>query len=167
MTTPSNVTPNIKKFLKEIGLFSQPQYLKYTCVSPDYRARYCLDNCELEHKRSGCQIVYGWIIWEEIKRACIVAEFHGVVKLQGELIDITPRVDGEDTVLFVQDGSRKPRRVNSYTWSTWSNFSSMNGHIVPSEAKNKQDIVKKWPLFAKLVVNLFSLLAKLRKGNGK
>jgi hypothetical protein len=111
LTTPSKVSANIKLFLKDIGVSIQPQYLKHTSVSPDYKARYCLDNCELEQKRTGCQIVYGWLIWEDIKRACIVAEFHGVVKRQGLLIDITPRVDGEDRVLFVQDRSRTPSRL--------------------------------------------------------
>ncbi len=159
LTTPSAISPNIKQFLKAIGLSKQPQYLKFTYALPDYKASYCLDNCELEQKRTGCQIVYGWIIWADIKQTCMVAEFHGVVKRQGVLIDITPRVDGEDKILFVQDGSRTPKRVNNYTWSSWSNFSALNGHIVWSESKNKKDFAKRWPLLKKIL----SLIVRRRK----
>jgi hypothetical protein len=128
-STPKEVTPSIREFLKDIGLQSEPIYLKFTNMSPIYSQRYCLDNCEMEQARSKCEIVYGWVIWEEPETYFVEAEYHSVVNINGELIDITPRIDGEKNILFVQDLSRKPTRINYCTWKTWSNIKSIAGQI--------------------------------------
>ena len=104
-------------------------YLDFTETAPEYHAKYCLDNCEAEQLKTGCEIIYGWVIWQNKNMNFIEAEFHAVVKKENEFIDITPRVDGEKKILFVQDTTRIPERIDNHTWNSWTNIKSQNGSI--------------------------------------
>jgi hypothetical protein len=98
---------------------------------PNYKARYCLSNCEAEQNRTGESVVYGWIIWEDRKKYFIEAEFHAVMRqLNGQLRDITPRIDGEARVLYISDPTRTPQRVDERTWRSWTSYKSIQGIIV-------------------------------------
>jgi len=129
-TTPAKQSLSIKMFLKEIGLKSHPRFLKFTKRSEEYLPNFCLSNCESENHLHICPIVYGWTIWEDKKYRFIEAEFHAVVLINNEIVDITPRVDGEEKILWVHDPTRKATRVNSTTWDTWKSFKSINGQII-------------------------------------
>jgi hypothetical protein len=69
------------------------------------------------------------VVWQDKKRRFIEAEFHAVVKKDGMLVDITPRVDGENKVLFVDDPERVPERIDNRTWRSWTNIKSLYGRI--------------------------------------
>lgn len=119
----------IKQFITEAGLKGKAKYLHYTETAPEYQGGYCLDNCEAEQIKTNCETVYGWIIWQDKKRRFIEAELHAVVKKDGKLVDITPRVDGEIKILFVKDSERKPRRIDDHTWQSWTNIKMQDGNI--------------------------------------
>jgi hypothetical protein len=128
-TTPIKQSLSIKMFLKEIGLKSHPRFLKFTNKSEKYLPNFCLSNCEVEHAISKSPILYGWSIWEDKQQHFIEAEFHAVLLISNELVDITPRVDGEEKILWVHDPHRKAVRVNEKTWDTWTSFKSHCGII--------------------------------------
>ena len=129
-STPRKVTGSIRRFLETLLPAAKASFLPLTPVSPDYRARYCLNNCEAESSRSGDPIVFGWMIWESRKQGFIEAEFHAVLKRRGELIDITPRVDGERHILFAPDPSRSAVRVDWRTWSSWTSHKWLRGQVI-------------------------------------
>jgi len=94
-----------------------------------------LDNCEAESDRTGQEIVYGWVLWEDRRFGFIEAEFHAVMRHGNTLVDITPRRDGEATVLFVPDAQRAPTRLDPRSWKSFTNIKWLNGRIVePTEA---------------------------------
>lgn len=128
-TTPKKISSSIKQFIRDAGLKGKAQYLHYTGIAPEYYAGYCLDNCEAEQMKTNCKIVYGWIIWQDKKRHFIEAEFHAVVKKDDKLVDITPRVDGEAKILFLEDLERKPKRIDDHTWQSWTNIKMQDGNI--------------------------------------
>ena len=131
-TTPVRITKSIRYFVQAIGLNpARLRYLPFTIASPNYKARYCLSNCEAEQKRTGESVVYGWIIWEDRSKYFIEAEFHAVMQhSNGQLRDITPRNDGEARVLYISDHSKTPMRLDERTWRTWTSYKSIKGIIV-------------------------------------
>lgn len=139
VTTPRKISGSVKRFLLSAGLSTEVVYLPFTFVADEYHTQYCLDNCEEERERTGCQIKYGWIIWEDRRKRFIEAEFHAIVVKAGVLCDITPRQDGENRVLFVEDPNRVPYRIDEITWSTYTNIKASNGIICnsnPIEIRN-------------------------------
>ena len=73
-TTPSELSPAIRAFLKSLGA-RKARYLKYAEASSDYKAGYCLNNCDAEIQARGGKIVFGWVVWE-LPGALIEGEFH-------------------------------------------------------------------------------------------
>ena len=58
-------------------------------------------------KANDGKIQYGWIIWE-IPEIFIEAEFHAVwINNDGDYLDITPKSDGEERILFLLDSKKK------------------------------------------------------------
>ncbi len=133
-TTPKKVSSRINKFLKAMKINSKPVYLPFTFVNDRYLPKHCMSNTECEGKVRDCEIIFGWMIWEDKKNKFIEAEFHSVIKSDGLLIDITPRMDGEEKVLFIQDKNRVPERQDALTWLTWANHKSYQGKIVQALA---------------------------------
>ena len=133
-TTPSRVTSSIRRFLTTLNVSAAPSLLPFTHVSADCKPGYCLNNCEAESQRSGDPIVFGWVIWEIRTNAFLEAEFHAVINRRGELLDITPRRDGEKVVLFVRDVNRHAVRVDGRTWRTWNNHKWQHGRVVQPTA---------------------------------
>jgi hypothetical protein len=141
-TTPRRISGRIRRFLSTLGVTGRPVFLPYTHLSHDYRPGYCLPNCEAQNRRSGDAIAFGWVIWED--RACgfIEAEFHAVIKRRGELLDITPRRDGEQMVLYVADRNRTAERIDNRTWRTWENHKSLHGKVFhPTASIEIRDLV--------------------------
>lgn len=68
-----------------------------------YRAAYCHLNVMHAVRTGGGERVFGWLVWE-LPGRLVDAEFHVVWRTPGgELVDLTPRADGEPEVLFVPD----------------------------------------------------------------
>lgn len=129
-STPKTIGLSIKRFLNIASLRGIPVYLQFTDLGKNYKKGYCLNNCEREHLETDCTIIYGWMIWELKETSYVESEFHSVIESNGELIDITPRVDGEEEILFIRDDSREPRRTDKHSWKTWSNIKSQRGKII-------------------------------------
>jgi hypothetical protein len=133
--TPKKINANVKALIKELGFgVGKPKYLNYTHRSPTYRATYCFNNCEDEAENTVCEVVYGWMIWEDKKAEFIEAEFHSVIKEDGKLIDISPRQTGEDKILFITDRDRPAGRKRPDTWYSYTNLKMHRG-IVAEESR--------------------------------
>lgn len=102
-TTPAAITPEIIAFCDSLKA-DPPVYLP---VQKDRNGMYGFCNIGVleKIKVDGGAIRFGWIIWE-YPRAYLTAEFHAVwVSATGELIDITPKPDGETRIVFAGDTS--------------------------------------------------------------
>ena len=120
-TTPEAITGQIRAFLRQVGLKEKPVYLPYTFFDSRYRNSYCIDNCvHAERNRLGT-ILYGWIIWHSSRHRFTEAEFHAVLQTEDQILDITPRKDGESLILFVPDPTRCPKETEK-GWDTYSNI---------------------------------------------
>lgn len=101
-TTPKAITPEILAFCWEVDPTTEPVYIP---VRPALTAvhRNCFINVREEMAHHGGDIQHGWLIWERPGWYLDVI-FHAVwVSPDGQLIDITPTDDGEDTILFLPD----------------------------------------------------------------
>jgi len=128
-TTPSKLSLSVKSFLKKAGLDAHPVFLRFTQRSDKYLPSFCLNNCEHESAITGAKIVYGWAIWQDKNVNFIEAEFHSVISENNKLIDITPRHDKEEFIMFVPDNKRKAVRVSENMWDTWSSIKYFNGRL--------------------------------------
>ena len=112
---PEESTGSIRKFCKDISN-GTPEYLEYTDTKYGYEATHCHDNVRHYVKHHGGEVVYGWIIWCNTKFK-LEAEHHAVWKSpSGKLYDITPRVDGEEKVLFLPDPGRPYDFESRFLW---------------------------------------------------
>lgn len=137
-TTPKKISKRIRSFINTLGNVGDPEYLPFTPCSNKYFPQHCLSNCEAESHFSGCPIVFGWVIWEDKKARNIMAEFHAVIRRKYKHIDITPRVDGENRILFVPDKVRVATRLNERQWNTWQNHRD-NVHTQPCIITNSHN----------------------------
>jgi hypothetical protein len=119
-TTPSRpLSPRVKRHCLSISP-AEPVFLQFTSINPNYVKHNChLNVAHLVRERGG-RLVTGWMIWEG---PFIDAEFHSVWQdEEGRLIDVTPRADGEKTILFLPDPARRldPGTTHELVWN-WSN----------------------------------------------
>jgi hypothetical protein len=141
---PVQITEEIERFCDRIAPGRKPVYVP---VRPAAGARVsrCHVNVEGHVRVHGGGPVYGWIVWQSA--ALLHAEFHSNwLSPAGEMIDITPKADGEDRVLFLPD---------SNGW--WE------GRLVPSRRQARRDD----PLLARLLtafVDRDRIRAKYRVG---
>lgn len=125
VTTPSELSKEILEFCEEIDPATKPFFVELSKIE-GYICGDCYGNVENHIKENGGKIEYGWIIWEDPK-TFLEAEFHAVwVNSEGEYIDVTPKIDKEDRILFLPDSKnkfngelidniRKPLVNNEYT----------------------------------------------------
>lgn len=103
--TPQSVTAAINALCSELVVSPSPLYLsphaeKYAQNGDRYGA------VPEKMRRDGGTTQYGWIILQT-DGLMIEAEFHAVWKSpDGNLLDITPKVDGESIVSFLPDPVR-------------------------------------------------------------
>lgn len=105
LTTPKKINHNVKELVKSIGVNVTPIYAN---VEPKEGARpnECFDNVKIYAEQHGGEVQYGWQIWEKTG-VVIEAEFHAVWKNhEGNLVDITPKTDNEQKILFIPDSTR-------------------------------------------------------------
>lgn len=103
--TPRALTRTIANFCRNIEPDRQPVSIP---VVPHYRAKLCDCFANTEHKIqvAGGSKQYGWIIWEWAG-VLIEAEFHSVwVSPEGNLVDVTPHVNGATRIVFLPDSKR-------------------------------------------------------------
>lgn len=101
-TTPSSISETVQAFSKRLG--GIPQFVP---VKEDQYGLFgwCSDGVVEKAKRDGGTIRFGWVIWEW-PDIFLTAEFHAVwVSQDGNLVDITPKPQGERQIVFVGDES--------------------------------------------------------------
>ena len=106
LTTPVSINEEVLEFCKEINPDNEPLFVE---AIPYKESEYqeCFSNVENYIKKFGGRIQQGWTIWE-IPSKFIEAEFHAVwVDNSGKYIDISPKSDGEEKILFLKDDSRE------------------------------------------------------------
>ena len=100
-TTPPEITEEIIDFCKGISTES----LKYVVVhpAPGMLPMHCFDNVSDIVEQAGGKQVNGWAIWQ-FANIYLYAEAHSVwMNDVGTLIDPTPHVQGESSILFLPD----------------------------------------------------------------
>lgn len=104
-TTPKAVDAVLSEFCRSVVADAVPEFVP---VRPEGFAEYgyCHLNVREKVARDGGSCSAGWLIWLA-SDVFIEAEFHSVWRSPGgELIDVTPKPDGERRVLFVPDAGR-------------------------------------------------------------
>ena len=105
-TTPASINEEVINFCKEIDFSRRPLFVEVIPVK-GYMLGDCYGNVKNHIKQNGGNVQYGWIIWED-PNIYLEAEFHSVwVNDKGEYIEVTPKVDNEDRILFLPDSERK------------------------------------------------------------
>jgi hypothetical protein len=105
-TTPKVIEAEVAKLLDYLELDpSTAARLKYTApttFTPELSM--CHFNAWLQHRDQGGSVQIGWILWQMKELSFCEAMFHAVwVSPENQLVDVTPRQDGEEEVLFVPD----------------------------------------------------------------
>ena len=109
--TPPEITKQLVSLAARVAPGQTPLYVP---VHPEAGAQVneCFPNVEAKVQRDGGAIVHGWQLWEW-PNVLIEGEFHAVWRSPGgDLIDITPKADGEGRILFVPDERRTFRGVS-------------------------------------------------------
>ncbi|HOO90143.1 MAG TPA: hypothetical protein PLA74_04900 [Syntrophales bacterium] len=103
--TPKEITKDILAFCKEIDPNTNPLFVS---VNPtrEVRFNYCLTDVPKYAMQHGGKAIFGWIIWE-LQGLLLEAEFHTCFEgNNGKLIDITPKSDGNEYIVFLPDSYR-------------------------------------------------------------
>lgn len=140
-TTPKSINKKIARFCKTLNKGSHaPVFLTYAEAGYGYKAGYCHANSLHYVRKHGGEVLPGWVIWHSVFTE---AEHHSVVRtLDGKILDVTPRPDGEEKLLFVPSPDhvwdaeftypnviegmsglqRVPAKLNSTSWLYFLSF---------------------------------------------
>ncbi|PZV15533.1 MAG: hypothetical protein DCF21_11640 [Leptolyngbya sp.] len=149
ITTPKVVDDTIRELLRFLKLKqSNSIRLKLSKIKgfkPE--PNNCHINTCIQKKLEGGSIEYGWVIWKDDVTGSIEAEFHSVWKdKKGDLLDITPRVDGEKKILFVPDFLHKAyftEEKGKLITNTYNNVSIVYGHRLNEVTEVKRILTSK------------------------
>lgn len=104
--TPREINKHIRRLLNKVAQGQIPVYLPVT-PTPQAMPNECFQNVEANVLMHGGETIYGWLLWEW-PHVLVEAEFHAVWRnLEGELVEITPKPDGDSNVLFLPDPLRR------------------------------------------------------------
>lgn len=99
--TPKIISRDVLKFCETISNH-KPIYIAVVSDSQS-EVNECFPNVEEKVKVDGGKIKYGWQVWKT-RNYLIEAEFHAVWESDnGECIDITPKENLEDKILFLTE----------------------------------------------------------------
>lgn len=100
-TLPRKITPALRAFCRSIAP-ATPRFIR-SKPGPDASASHCFDNVSAYVHGHGGSTAYGWAVWH-FRGAFFEAEHHGVWSdPTGDLIDVTPQVNGYDRIVFLPD----------------------------------------------------------------
>lgn len=105
MTTPKIVSHNILRLIKKLELSPEPMWIDVIAEN-GCSFNECFENVKKKTSKDGGRIVYGWQIceWENVM---IEAVFHSIWRSPDNIfIDITPKPNGENKILFFKDNKR-------------------------------------------------------------
>ncbi len=126
-TTPTVMSNNPSKIVAKIQPTQSISTAYYNFTKPDDFEPYeqeCYYNVAKMIEIHGGEPVYGWVLWES--DSMIEAEAHCLYKREdGVVLDITPRVSGEEKILFVADSriniSLKHLEGTSFSMTQYTN----------------------------------------------
>lgn len=102
LTITPKLTGQIRQFVLRNWSAANAEFVPVRPV-PDALPNECFFNTKDQVAAYGGKLVFGWTIWLWPK-IYIEAEHHCVWETKdGELLDVTPKVDQEDQILFVRD----------------------------------------------------------------
>lgn len=101
---PPEIDDHVRAFAASIRSDVEPVFIPVKSVFGSVE-QHCFGSVMQHVAREGGSLVTGWAIWTH-PNVYIEAEHHGVwMTPDGDLIDITPKPDGEKTILFLPDDS--------------------------------------------------------------
>jgi hypothetical protein len=104
-TTPIHITTKILEFCRSLDPNQTPVYVP-VLPALGVRVDHCFYDIQKKIRIDGGHVQYGWTIWEK-PEILIEAEFHAVwVSPENRLIDVTPKTDREQQILFLPDANR-------------------------------------------------------------
>ena len=113
LTTPPELDEEVASLLRLLGVDPRrARYLPFTAPArfkPE--ARECHINAwlQMKYEQAG-SVESGWLVWQHKPSGTVEAHFHSVwLSPSDEPCDVTPREDGEVTVLFAPDPVRRVR----------------------------------------------------------
>src|SRR6185312_15975300 len=103
--TPKTIDDKVLELCRKIDPSQLPVFID-VLGDPQLKQNNCFENVGFKVQKDGGKIQYGWTIWEH-SGGMIEGEFHAVWdNPQGQLLDITPKVDREEKILFLPDSVR-------------------------------------------------------------
>lgn len=103
---PIAVTKHVMRLARRVSPTQQPLFVPIATAS-DGSPNECFASVEAVTATQGGQRVIGWALWEW-PHTMIEAELHAIWKSPaGDLLDVTPRSDGESQILFLPDPGRQ------------------------------------------------------------
>ena len=107
-TTPARIGPSVRRLIATVTPGGRARYLQVR-PSPGATVNGCFSNVRAKVARDGGRMLCGWQLWEW-PRVLVEAEFHAVwLSPGGDMVEITPKPNGESSILFVPDEQREYR----------------------------------------------------------
>lgn len=104
-TTPKTITQKILEFCKKLDDTQTPVFVPVKPVSGAV-VNECYVNVKAHVEKHGGSIQHGWILWEN-PDIIVEGNFHACwIDTSNQLIDITPKEDREQAILFLPDSKR-------------------------------------------------------------
>ena len=105
LTTPPRITANIRRLCRKISNLDEPVFVRVS-ADPGGGLADCFEDVRRQIEKFGGQVQHGWTIWEW-PGLFVEAEFHAVWRHpDGTLVDVSPKKDGEEVILFAPDRDR-------------------------------------------------------------
>ncbi|MBU2500227.1 hypothetical protein KJ682_02745 [bacterium] len=107
--SPKDVDKSLKQLIGFLGLNeNETTHLPFTKPgSFEPEPKNCFFNVWIQCDREGGAFYFGWILAQDRAHAFSEAQFHCIWRSpKGELLDITPREDEEERLLFIPDSGR-------------------------------------------------------------
>lgn len=111
-TSPKKVNLAVKSIARYLNLNAdEARLLKFHSPKEfEPEPRNCFFNVWVQMRYGGGDKQHGWLIAQDSTKDFIEAQFHAVwVGPEGDLVDVTPRPDGEKRVMFIPDYTREIR----------------------------------------------------------
>ncbi|WP_206818229.1 hypothetical protein [Chroococcus sp. FPU101] len=161
LTTPKVIDNTIKDLLRFLKIKQSSsirlKLSKLKNFNPE--PKNCHLNTYIQSQIEGGAIQYGWVIWQDNLTGSTEAEFHSIWKNQkGELLDITPRVDGEKKILFVPDFTREvyfTEKQGKLIINTYDNVRLFYGHLL-------NEVIPIQRILTSALIDEFRLLSHFR-----
>lgn len=137
-TAPRTIGPAILAMSADMGT-EMPVFVHVDPL-PGARPGWCFENVDRVVARSGGRRAHGWLYWAS--PAWLNAEFHAIWQSpEGRLIDVTPKPDGEQAIVFAED----PAFPSDFDFFRRPNNRRRRTYAGRSVAERVADLVASYP----------------------